>query len=371
MMKEETLMRRLFLTLLALGLCGVGIVAQDGSRVAAADGARFTLHPASSDPALSASSTSFALDALPGQTIERAVRVQNVGDTAGAVHLFAVDATTGATSGVVYRNETDPRSDVGTWIAIDGIPATLNPGESKDIPVTITVPAAPRSGQHSGGIVAADTLVKTANTGGTANVNIKTQTIMPVTVNLPGQTVEKIAVSGVTSGGQSGRQILLLGLRNDGTTLVAPTGTLVVTNAKGQETQNLPLKLDKIVPNTAIQYPVAIPTTALSAGDYQANVVLTYGQSGETHDRVAFTITPAQIELVFPSGKPAPAAASPLTPTLAAPASRSGNAVPVGSPVAMPFLPSGSWLLILEIGGGIVLLLGLVGGAFAFGQRRR
>ena len=36
-------------------------------------------------------------------------------------------------------------------------------------------------------------------------------------------------MSGVTGGGESGRQLLLLGLRNDGTPMVAPTGTLVIT----------------------------------------------------------------------------------------------------------------------------------------------
>jgi hypothetical protein len=345
--------------LLALGLFGSAV---------AADGPRFSLQPY--DPAVSASSSYTILDGQPGAIIQSAVKVQNQGTAPGTVRLYPVDATTGQTSGAVYLAEADPRTDVGAWIAIDGAPLTLNPGESRTVPFTVTVPASPRPGQHLGGIVAEDTQVKTAAVTNDATANIKTRTVMAVQVNLPGPTVEKLAVTGVTGGGESGRQQLLLGLRNDGTTMVAPTGTLVVMNAGGQEVQHLPLTLDKILPGTAIQYPVAVQTKALDAGEYQASVTLTYGQSGETRDTAPFTITPAQIAQVFPTG---PQAAATIPATLVAPGSRADIASAPSNPAApQPAARTAvaPWLLIVGGIGG-VLLLGLVGGGILLGRGKR
>jgi hypothetical protein len=352
----------LMLALLSLGIASTGV---------AADGPTFSLQPTTSDPAVPASQSYFILDAQPGQTTGRAVRVQNRGAAVGTVHLYPVDGTTGQNSGAVYLSETDPRADVGAWIAIDGTAYTLNPGESRDVPFTVTVPSSPRAGQHLGGIVAEDTALKTNGVrGGGASATIKTQTIMAVQVTVPGPTVEHLAVTGVTAGGDAGRQLLLLGLRNEGTTMVAPTGTLVVTNAQGAEVQNLPLKLDKVLPATAIQYPVAVQTKALDAGEYQASVTLTYGQSGETRDTAPFTITPAQIAQVFPTGRQA---AATIPATLVAPGSRADIASAPSNPAApQPAARTAvaPWLLIVGGIGG-VLLLGLVGGGILLGRGKR
>jgi hypothetical protein len=319
---------------------------------------------------VSASSSYTILDGQPGAVIQSAVKVQNQGTAPGTVRLYPVDATTGQTSGAVYLAEADPRTDVGAWIAIDGAPLTLNPGESRTVPFTVTVPASPRPGQHLGGIVAEDTQVKTAAVTNDATANIKTRTVMAVQVNLPGPTVEKLAVTGVTGGGESGRQQLLLGLRNEGTTMVAPTGTLVVMNAGGQEVQHLPLTLDKILPGTAIQYPVAVQTTALDAGQYQASVTLTYGQSGATRYTAPLTITPAQVAQAFPTGSQA----ATIPATLVAPGARAGTAPAPGTPPGTQPAARASvapWLLIAGGIGAGMLLLALVGGGFVLGRRKR
>lgn len=341
-----------------------------GRSVAAADGPKFSLQPSTPD---SKSLGYFILDGQNGQTIQRTIRVGNTGDTVGTVRLIAVDATTGATSGIVYRSDTDPRTDVGAWITIDKAPITLNAGESRNVDFTIVMPASSRPGEHVGGIVAMDDETKTQSAGSGATVSIKTQTITAVQINIPGPTVERIGVTGVTGGGEGGHQTLLLGMRNNGTTMVAPAGSLVVMNARGDELQNLPFKLDKILPDTEIQYAVAVQTKALDAGDYKANVVLNYGQSGETRYNMPFTITPAQIEQVFPSTKPQIAGATQVAaPTLVAPASARGTAVPGALPNALQTAPIAPSLIIAgAIAGGVVLLMGAVGGGIVLGRRKR
>jgi hypothetical protein len=203
--------------------------------------------------------------------------VQNQGTAAGTVRLYPVDATTGQTSGAVYLAEADPRADVGAWTAVDGTPFTLNPGESRIVPVTITVPASPRSGQHLGGTVA-----EGAQTSGGTQVTIKTLTIMAVLMNLPAPFVERMTVPGIAPGGDQANPRLLLGLRNDGTMLLKPTGSITLSDTQGQRALQLPLALDTFVPQTQITYPLAIPPGTLPVGDYSATVILDYGNNQQT-----------------------------------------------------------------------------------------
>src|SRR3954466_819228 len=53
-------------------------------------------------PATATATNYFVLPLVPGSFVTRKVKVSNVGDTAGVVRLFGVDATTGQTTGAVY-----------------------------------------------------------------------------------------------------------------------------------------------------------------------------------------------------------------------------------------------------------------------------
>lgn len=338
--------RSLKIPIVVLCICGIGLCA---TTVAQADGPRFSLQPATSDPAIPATRSQIIVKGQPGQTLPAAVLVQNTGSTPGTVRLYAVDATTEQASGEVFRNAADPRTDVGAWITIGTKELTLNAGETRSVPFTIAVPVSPRLGQHRGGIAAEDIVVKTNQPLGAATVNFKTVTIIPVEVDLPGPVVEKMMVTGVKSEGAPGQQTLIVGMRNDGTAIVAPVGTLMVKNSQGQQVQNIPLALRNILPDTAIDY--SVPTQTLSAGEYDATVTLTYGQGGETHNTLHFTITTAQVQQVL----------APTVGPQAAPAAATSN---TGSNTIAP------WIY-LAIGAGVMSLVLLPIGAFALGRSRR
>jgi hypothetical protein len=85
--------------------------------------------------------------------------------------------------------------------------------------------------------------------------------------------------------------------------MLKPSGTLQVTDAQGHVVENVSLKLDTFLPQTAIHYPVAITGPALGVGEYQATLNLTYGQSQTLHYRTKFTITQQQLTEVFSSNK--------------------------------------------------------------------
>ena len=169
-------------------------------------------------------------------------------------------------------------------------------------------------------------------------------------MNLPGTVVERVAVTGVATGGRQAQQTVVLRLRNEGTQMVKPTGTLSVTDAQGQEVQHLPLKLDTFLPSTAIQYPVAVQKQALGAGQYHAKVDLTYGTSGVTSYEGDFSITAAQVAQVFPSSAPL------APPPVAAAGASAAPTTTVGTaPAQWTLFAGGAVLLVLALAGGIFL----------------
>ncbi len=329
---------------LALLFCGLL------STVAAAvdPAAIFSLRPARSDPARPATKSYFVLDATPGRTIDDEVVVRNSGTAAGTVQLFAVDAVTGQNGGATFPSDTDPRRDVGSWIRVNRGSLTLQPGEEQTVAFTITIPADATPGEHLGGLVALDTAIK-QGAAGTLRIDTQNRMVTAVQVNLPGPTIEQMTVAGVSTSGTDGQQFLLLDLRNDGNTLVRPSGTVTVTDATGKTVQELPFKIDTFVPNTGIQYPLAIERQALGPGQYHATVALQYGASGTTAYSGNFDITPAQVAKVFPS-------AAPLAPPQVA-----------AQPIAAPAAPGRSWgqwwsviagvIIVISVGFNLVLLV--------------
>jgi WxL Interacting Protein, peptidoglycan binding domain/WxL Interacting Protein, host binding domain len=310
-----------------------------GTVHAAGGAAEFGLQPVLYDPSNPLTKSYFIFDSKPGVVISSRVRVTNVGTASGSVSLYPVDATTGQTSGAVYLNQDDPRKDVGAWMLLSSSELTLDPGQSQIVSFQVSIPGTVRPGQHLGGIVAENltqaenmpTPNSSPNTG-TIQIKVKNLTIVAVQVNLPGTPIEQMAASGVQAGGAGGYQRLLVGLSNTGTVMLKPYGTLQVSNAQGQSVGNFTLKLDTFLPQTSIDYPVAITGPALGAGDYQATLNLTYGHGQALHYTTKFTINQQQVTQVFGSSQT-------QAPT--------GGAVFAGMPL---------WQLVLVAGGALAIL---------------
>jgi hypothetical protein len=333
------------------------------------DGAVFALQPVRYDPAVPATRSYFVLESQPGSSVASEVRVTNAGKALGTVRLYPVDATTGATSGTVFRAEGDPRLDAGGWIALGAASLTLAPGESRIVPFTVAVPAAQRPGQHVGGIVAENAALQADQGTGGVQVNIRHRNIIAVQVDLPGPVVEQLEVTGAVPGGAQGAQTLLLGLRNEGTVMLKPTGTLTIRDATGMVVQRIPLALDTMLPLTAIDYPARMQDRALDVGEYEATVELTYGEQGAVRSTIRFAINQQQVQQVFKGSQtvapPASVAAtSPPDAMTAAAAPAGGDASRRGSGTSLP---------LLGLGGALcgMLLMAVIGSGVLRARRRR
>lgn len=278
----------------------------------------------------------FVLSSHGGAITGGSVTVINVGGRAGGVSLYATDATTGQTSGAVYQSAQQPRRDVGAWVRLAQRHLTLGAGQNRVVAFKVVVPRGVRGGQHLGGIVAVPDqprAVLTKKRGKAAfRVQVRAEAIIAVQLNLPGRRTRRLAITGISAGGQPGYQTLMLGLASTGTALTKGAGELTVRDSSGHRRLQRSFRLDTFVPRTQISYPVQVRGRALGAGRYVATI--TISAAGHPVTRVLpFTISARNLNQSFGSKPTAAPNSSGPSPTL------------------------------LVIGGAIVLLVGVSLGA--------
>jgi len=250
----------------------------------------------------------FVLSGQPGTTLSSSVTVINVGSVSGGVTLYGTDGTTGQTSGAVYGTEQTRRTDVGAWIALSQHHLMLGPGQYATVPFQVVIPAGVRGGQHLGGIVAQpdQPIQQFGGTRGKTSfhVQVRALSVIAVQVNLPGALTQRLVITGVSSTGARGRQLLLVGIANPGTALTKGSGAITVSDGPGRRIR-VPFTLDTFVPQTHIEYPVQVTGRALPAGDYRATVTVSSG-GGRQSRVMPLTITQKSLEQAFGSRYTAP-----------------------------------------------------------------
>ncbi len=291
----------------------------------------------------------FVYRAAPGTVVGGAVTISNIGDRAGSVRVYPVDATTGQTTGTVYLTSGVKTKGVGSWITVAASTFRLAPKERRTVRFRVAVPAGAGPGQHVGGIVAeAVSQTEGAKSNGKANVQIKIRnlSIVAVEADVPGPRVARFELGGVKPGGSKGYQQLLVHISNTGNVLARPTGTLTVIDDAGATVARTRFEMDSFLPGTTIDYPVNVSGKALGAGSYKAFVTLAYAGK-RTKAQSAFRVTPKNVTEVFRPAQP--------------------TAAPPGTPAAKGSGTSLVTIMLLVFGGLVVVLLGYI----AFMLRRR
>jgi hypothetical protein len=298
----------------ALPLIAAAIGTQAAS--AALSGASFAVKPVYYDTALRVTKSYFILKSRPGAVLREKVRIVNTGGTTGTAFLYAVDATTGNTSGAVYRSRRSPRNDVGAWLSLARSTVTLAPHTSIVVPLTVTVPAGARPGDHLGGIVAENSALQQSSGHGALQIRIRHLTIAAFEVELPGHLAERVLPTSVRAGGEHGWQYVYVHFKNLSSVLMKPHGSLLIKDARGKRVAFRSFNLDTFVPTTGINYPVLLPKQALVPGRYIATVRIasshrfvpgylkTSGLHFDVTRTFGFTVSPSERQRVF-SGTPA------------------------------------------------------------------
>lgn len=275
----------------------------------------------------------FVFAGKPGQTVRGKFEVANVGTKAGSTRLYAVDATTGQTSGAVYQSRGEAKKTIGRWTDFSTSSVSLNPGQSQLVSFSVHVPDGAEPGQYLGGIVA-QRFTKTVTSYGAEGgggggksedggfqVKVQALSVLAIQVDVPGSQRPEMSLTGVKPGGTPGQQALLLGIRNGGNVLVKGSGSLVVKNQAGRKVQDQQFALDTFVPDTAIEFPVYVKGRALAPGRYRATVSISYRGRQATRS-FPFRITSKDTQQVFGTN-----ASQTLPPASASPSSSDNTLV--------------------------------------------
>ncbi|HEY6526578.1 MAG TPA: hypothetical protein VIY10_22520 [Solirubrobacteraceae bacterium] len=245
----------------------------------------------------------FVYTAHGGSRISGQVSLVNTSGARGAVLLYAVDATTGQTTGAVYQSRARRRHDVGAWTKLPIRRVVLGSHGRAQVSFRLRVPRGARGGQHLGAIVAQPVSpvrrYSTRKGSHAFHINVQALSVLAVQVNVPTRPVQRLTVNGCRAGGPHGFQTLFVGMANTGNQFVKGTGTVTVARGAATAIKHQSFALDTFLPGTSISYPVVLTGKPLRAGNYRAVVSLTYGKRHHVTRVLACKISNHSIVQVF------------------------------------------------------------------------
>ena len=187
--------RRAFVVALVSGLAVAGLTFGGPSSARAEDAIGIAGQPAGAEGAPDGRSR-FSYAADPGQQIADQYIVRNTGTIAQSFTMLATDAFNDE-DGAFGLLETGAETiDVGAWVLFENgtnrLQFDLQPGESRLVPFTVTVPAQAGPGDHVGGILAS-----VVTPGAQVNVDRRLGTRLYVRVS--GEIQAGLTISGLES----------------------------------------------------------------------------------------------------------------------------------------------------------------------------
>ncbi|RSD11748.1 WxL protein peptidoglycan domain-containing protein [Amycolatopsis eburnea] len=159
----------------------------------------------------------YSYTAEPGQRIDDGLVIANHGAAPLDLAVYAADAFTTGSGRLDLLAKDKPSTGVGAWVRPGQDHVTVQPGQTTEVPFTVTVPAGATAGDHLGGILAS--VVQ----GG---VERRVGTRIRVRVGgdpRPGLSVENLDVdySGTANPLGSGNATLTYTIRNTGNAILA------------------------------------------------------------------------------------------------------------------------------------------------------
>lgn len=131
----------------------------------------------------------FVYEAQPGQVVEDTWVVANAGTENLSLNVYAADALTTASGQLDLQPAEQPAVGVGAWVKASATTLTLQPGESKDVSFSMSVPAGTAPGDYAGGIITS-MLDETD-----ATVQIERRLATRIHVRVPGALTTSVAVT--------------------------------------------------------------------------------------------------------------------------------------------------------------------------------
>lgn len=162
----------------------------------------------------------------PGDELEDRVAVVNNGVTPIKLVLYAADAFTTDNGQLDLRTRDRQPTSVGAWLRVEQDQISLQPGESAEVPFTVSVPNDAAQGDHLGGIVTAPASVSSSTV---PEVRVAIRVNLRVGESFqPNLAVDDLEVDYTGDPLGAGRAIVTYTIRNTGDTMLAAEQSVVV-----------------------------------------------------------------------------------------------------------------------------------------------
>ncbi|SIS02047.1 hypothetical protein [Microbacterium sp. RURRCA19A] len=237
-------------------------LAAPASATAADGGVAWTVRTA--DNAYGTGRANFTYDTVePGAVISDTMIVVNTGTEPLPLAVYAADAFTASTGEIDVLVDGQPSRDAGTWVSVDTTPLSLSPGQSAEVPFTITVPVDARPGDHGAGIVTSLT-----STDPTSTLSVDRRLGTRITLRVAGELTPAASVSAASARYEaswnpfdSGRIVVEYALENTGNTRLTGAETLATAGLFGARTA--PTQLTEVLPGSTVRIAREIPAFSL------------------------------------------------------------------------------------------------------------
>jgi hypothetical protein len=220
----------------------------------------------------------YLLDAKPGDSVTQSIRVSNPNDHPVTVMVDAVDATTGALTGVQLSRPGSARALTSRWIVVSSPQITLAPNEGRDVPFTVHVPLNATPGQYLAGVSAsvpltADDTKSNQPPPGKAgfSMSVSFQRGIAVEIDVPGPRAPSLSVTGADPQATPDGVVLGVHIANGGNAFAHGTGVVRVADTN----TDFSFRIDTFVDHTAIVYPMPW-TKVVVPGSHHVEVDLSY-----------------------------------------------------------------------------------------------
>ncbi|MCU1501743.1 MAG: hypothetical protein JWM12_1097 [Ilumatobacteraceae bacterium] len=243
---------------------------------------------------------SYVVDHLaPGTTISRKLGISNGGQTALDVDLYPAAAT--ISGGVFVVAEGHTSNELASWISFSVERATIAPGETMPVTMTIVVPPGASAGERYAVALAE---AKSASTTGVTLVS-RVGVRVYLSVGPGGEPRTAFSIESLTaSRDPSGQPVVAAIVHNTGERAVDLSGSLQLSNGPGSLSAGpFPVRITAtLAPGDSGDVYVALDQQ-LPDGPWKATLSLTSGLTTET----------SSAQITFPSGtgEAAPSSATP------------------------------------------------------------
>ncbi len=262
---------------------------------------------ASAADALTVSPTIYELNANPGQTIVKAVRLKNDTDKVQVLQPSSQNFVADPSGkGQPMYTGNQPASSLANWISVDATRVTLRPGESKDVVFTVAVPGNAEPGGHYAALFWGE--ASAAQAPG-ANVGVVSQIAAPMVllnvrgnVEESGQLLNFATKSGLTKF-QSLPVEFTAKIANTGNVHWQPQGQVEIMNVFGRKVASIPFNNvtdgGNILPQSAREFGITWDK-GFAFGPYTAKLYFVYGKSNKTEmGGVKFWVMPPSLVFVW------------------------------------------------------------------------